>query len=361
MPQNVNIIGAGATTVTSEPVGSTTQFEIQSSSYQVAKANNSDLAFEITLNTAIPNNVQYLISWNYTKLASYILAAIAADTTGVLEAQLNALVTQSNAINLANLNGGCVINLSSTNYFLSQSVPSNAAQIQSILIGATTHTAPTPYLVSDSSDILAWLNGLGLGTYQTSYSNSTSGGYFNILTNGNANNPVSVVLIVNGSPMTVPFQSTSTSLVAVLQAIINYICSLTALEVTIGQSISLQTIDYNHNVNTTTYPSSTSQSAFNINLAATLNNLVQTFYASQFSSVYSRSYLLGSTIYTVCGQTPITLYSSKPIATGVTLYYDNALTVPVTGFLGVTTGVGGSIYSINPSTGLIGNNTGLSC
>lgn len=77
--------------------------------------------------------------------------------------------------------------------------------------------------------------------------------------------------------------------------------------------------------------------------------------------VYSDNYLINTFSYLVCGGTPITLYSSVPFAVGVTMYFDSALTRPVTGFLLITQLKNGNIYNLNIATGVVGASTGTHC
>lgn len=53
--------------------------------------------------------------------------------------------------------------------------------------------------------------------------------------------------------------------------------------------------------------------------------------------------------------------SSSSIGTGVTVYTDAGLTVPLVGYSFFTETVSGTIWNINNSTGVIGTSTGNSC
>ena len=78
-------------------------------------------------------------------------------------------------------------------------------------------------------------------------------------------------------------------------------------------------------------------------------------------AVYSGSFLLGNVLYTLCGQAPVTLYSSSPFGSGVTMYTDAGLTTPVTGNLFISGASSGNIFQLNASTGVVGIDTGNSC
>lgn len=270
---SIVVLGVNATTVTPSQNGSTKTFTVSTNIVSVAKGNTGDVAFTIVADNSVSGNTRWLITFNYTVMAGYILTAIAGNNT--LIAQLNSLVTQVTNIDLSNLNGKCIIDLSSIDYFLSQLVPDGAIPVLNIVIGSTTHNAPGGLLVSNTSGIEAWLNGLGLGTFNSSFSNGTSGSYINILTIGNSNMPVSISLSISSSPTVVLFQKTNKSLIAVLQAIIDYLCQLSALQIALGNNLSLCYFDYSGNLVVTNYTSTgNTQSDYNVGLATTICSIV---------------------------------------------------------------------------------------
>jgi hypothetical protein len=79
------------------------------------------------------------------------------------------------------------------------------------------------------------------------------------------------------------------------------------------------------------------------------------------NTVFSGQFLLGSNTYSICGQTPVTLYSSSPFGTGVTMYTDSNLTTPVTGYLYISQSASGNIYEIGFNNGVVGIDTTLTC
>lgn len=272
---NIVLVGAGGTSV-SDPVvnGDTKTFTILSKNYLVSKSDSLDLSYSITTDTSVENQVNFKLKFNSAVEAQYILNAISSDNT--LLAQLNSLITQSNFnIDLSGLDGKCIIDLSSVSYFLSYKVPSGAALIKSILINGTTYTAPGGLVVSNTTGIEAWLNGLSLGTFSASFNNATTGAYINILTNANSNTVTSAVFTVNAVDNTVLFQQTSKSIVAVLQAMIDYICAMTALQVALGNTLALQYFDYNGDITSVTYSPTATQNDYNIGLQNVINNIVQ--------------------------------------------------------------------------------------
>jgi hypothetical protein len=277
---NVVLIGASGTSIPSPAVsGNTKTFTISSNVYQVVMGNPSDTSFSITTNTATAGTVKYVITFNYANLAAAVYTATAGSDT--LISQLNSLISATANINLSNLNGSCIIDLSSNNFFLSYIVPSGAVAVTNAIIGTTTYAAPGGLIVSNVTGIETWLNGLGLGTFEVDYTAGINGSYINVLTNSNTNNPVSMTLTLSSGAVVVPFQSTNTSLIAFLQAFINYVCGMTALQVALGSNLTLCSFNYNGQVvNANLSGTTNTQNDFNnaaaqsiCNLAARINTL----------------------------------------------------------------------------------------
>jgi hypothetical protein len=275
--------GVGGTTIPSPTItGNTETYNIASNVYQVVKGNTGDLAFTIAINTAISNTVQYIITFNYDTMAGYILTAIQNDPT--LLAQLNALITSSASI--IGLNGLCVINTSQTSYSLSQAVTGSTI-ITNIVINGVNYAAPTNLFANNPTAVAAWLNGLTLGTFTA----AVNSGILTILSPNNTN---SVSTLTFTSPnVVVLFQATNVTLVQVLQAIINFLCNLTALQVALGNALTLCTLDYNNNIVSTTYQANTTQQAYNqaltnaiCNICARINSLVA-FTCAKLQSLFS--------------------------------------------------------------------------
>lgn len=510
--------GVGGTSVGSPTItGNTQTYDIVSNVYQIVKGNTGDLAFTVQVDTSVSNTIKYIITFNYDTMAGYILTAISENPT--LLAQLNALV-QATGVNLQGLNGGCVIDLTQTNYSLSQAI-TGTTLVTNIVINGNNYAAPSNLLANNPTAVSSWLNGLTLGIFSATV---TSG----ILTILSVNNTNSVSTLSFTSPNVVQqFQASNATLVQILQAIINYLCGITDLQIALSGTLSLCTFDYNGVLVNTNY--SNSQQGFNVgvsqaicNLANRINTLTgltcaklqsifsdnpnalfnngtdrylsivggactnltgrqaalafisavnsysdvktafcaidcttpatcpaitgvsfnavgQTaigFYGLTWNptpsgiqqvtimyriqgntswiiaannisifpngningttpfqitgltpgitydtavqnncggnpfisqvttpsnTVYSGSYLLDNIIYNICADSPITLYSSAPFGSGVTMYSDIGLTTPVTGYLYIAPISGGQIYQIDTLTGVVGTNTGLSC
>lgn len=94
------------------------------------------------------------------------------------------------------------------------------------------------------------------------------------------------------------------------------------------------------------------------------NNCGGTGFTTQLTvpteTIYTGSYYLDNIVYTICGVSPVTLYSVSPFGSGVTMYSDIGLTTPVTGYTYITQS-GSNIFAINTSTGVVGVDTGNAC
>lgn len=513
---NIVIQGAGDVTVGSVTTGSTKTYTVTSKVYQVVKGDTGDLAFTITTDTSVLNTVKYKITFDYTVMAEYILNAIAGNPS--LLNQLNSLINAT-GVNLTGLDGKCVIDLTTANYIFTQAGLTSSTSIVNIVINGTTYNAPSLF-ANNPSGIQTWLNSLSLGTFSVTY----SGGILSVTTLSNPN--TISTFTVNTPSLTIQFQSSNKTLTQILQAIIDYECNLTALQVALGNALSLCYFDYNGNVVQMNFGSGQSQGSFNTGIASVICNLVgrinnltaltcsniaalfadsanssfsgnarlyghdgtncvgftnkqialgiinavnsfsdvktafcaidctspatcpeianinasvvsgnigiygvtygttpnatqtvtvkyklsssttyivstnslqifpngnlvgttpylingltagQTYdvlvvnncggngFVKQItiptSSVFTGSFLLGNVVYTVCGASPTTLYSSSPFATGVTMYTNVGLTTPVTGFIYIVDS-GGNIFNIDTSTGVVGTDTGSNC
>lgn len=268
---SIVLMGVGGTSIPSPTVtGNTKTYTIASSVYQIVKGNTGDLAFTIQIDNSVSNTVKYIITFNYDTMAGYILTAIAGDQ--VLLAQLNSLITAT-GVNLQGLNGACVIDLTKTNYSLSQAI-TGATLVTNIVINGNNFSAPANLFANNPVAVAAWLNTLTLGVFSA---NVNAG----ILTIQSANNTNTLSTLSFSSPnVTQQFQGTNATLVQVLQAIINYLCSMTDLQIALNAALAVCTLDYNNNVVSTNYPIGTKQSAYNAavanaicNLAARINSL----------------------------------------------------------------------------------------
>jgi len=261
-------------------INGVTSFTVKSNVYVVTKDNDLDTSFSITTDTNTLNTVKYKIAFNYSALSQTILNTIGSSQS--LLAQFNSLVNITNFnIDLSGLDGKCIVDLSANARFLSQIVPSGASQILNIIINGTTYNATAgAIIVSDTTAIETWLNGLGFGTFVVSFSNAGAGSYINILTNGNPNTVTSCYFGISSTQPSQPdsfatgtFQSISTSLIGFLQSVVDYICSISALEVALGQNQNFSYVDYNGNTVTYNLDATATQNSFNTAISNVINTL----------------------------------------------------------------------------------------
>lgn len=259
---NIVLTGQGGTTVPSAvTTGNTKTFTISSNVYQVTKGTPSDTSFTITIDTSVSNTVKYVISFNYDALAGAILTAIGNDPS--LLSQLNDLV-QGMGVDLQGLNGGCVIDLTKVSYSLSQPI-TLASIVDNIVINGITYTAPLDLFAHNGTLVSSWLNSLLLGTFNVTATPL-------LLTILSINNPNIVSTITLSNPSTTGnFTATYVSLVTILQAIIDYLCGLTDLQLALSSNLSLCTFDYNGSIVSANY--SGKQQAFNLGVSQAICNL----------------------------------------------------------------------------------------
>lgn len=514
------ISGAGGTTVNPPTItGNTKTFVVTSSSYKVTKGVPSDPGLTIGLDNSIPNVTTYPITLNYLTLAQQIYTATANDPTTL--AQFNALV-EAFGFSLIGLNGKCIIGLTEVSYVITQAVTGSTGVAQ-VVINGNIYNAPGGLLATSTVAFANWLNSLSVGVWSV----TLNSGIVTVRSDDNTNT-VSTITFTNPN-IVLQFQSTNATLVQILQAIINYLCGITALQIAVGNAFSICTLDYNGTVVTTPYAATSLQSDFNTAVSSALCNLAgrmatltgitcaklqgifQDYPAAVFnnasdrylsivggncttlngkqqalafisqvnsdpdvknafcaidctvpgscpdisntnlsalgstsiglfgltynsptaatqtvtvkyritgtsifttatsgllvlpngnlsgtspyviaglapntsydifvqnncggtgfiksvttpaSTVISANYLLDNATYTICGRSPVTLYSSVPFASGITMYSDVGLSMPVTGFSVISSVSTGQIFLINSLTGVVGANTGLTC
>lgn len=272
-PVNPNIYsivinGVGGTTVPSPTVvGATKTFNIASDVYQIVKGDTGDLAFTISTDTSVANTVKYKITFDYDVMAGYILTAFEDSPTYI--ARLQALLVTG--IDLSGLNGSCIINTSTANYTLQLTGITSASLVESITINGVIYAAPANTHANNATAVQNWLNTLSLGTFSVTFSL----GVISITSLSNGNTLSSVIFTLDGITKTgVLFQSSKYTLVQILQAIIDYLCRITALQIALGNNLTLYQFDYNGNIVSQNFASNNTQDAYNVGLAASIRNLI---------------------------------------------------------------------------------------
>lgn len=244
--------------------GNTKTYQIVSSVYQIAKADPSDLAFTITVDNTVANTVKYLIKINYDVFAGSILTAISNDPA--LQNQLSSLVSAI-GFNPQGLNGRCIIDLTKANYSLSATVNS-ATLVTQIVINGTVYNAPANLFANNPSSVQSWLNTLTLGTFSASVSSST----LSIISVGNSNT-ISTMTFTSPT-MTIQFQAHYATENQIFQALFDYICQMTALQVGLGNALAVCSFDYSGNSVTTTISGGDTQGSFNAAVSSAICTIV---------------------------------------------------------------------------------------
>lgn len=263
---NIVLTGVGGTTIPSPTiVGNTKSYGIASNVYQVVKGDTNDLGFSIEVDNTTTYLVKYKITLNYSNIASSILNAIGANPG--LIAQLNALITSTGNVSITGLDGKCVIDLSSTNYLLTQGITGSTI-LDKITVGGIT-IYNVGIAATNTASIQTLLNGLGIGTFSVSLNGNT----LSILSLNNVNSLTSVTFI--NPNLVVAFQKTNITLVAVLQAIVDYLCELTSAQVALYQSVTLWQVDYNGIAASQSFGTGDTQNTLNQGIANSIYNIVQ--------------------------------------------------------------------------------------
>jgi hypothetical protein len=253
----------GTTALPAYITGSTKVYNIASNTYVVGKGILGDLAYSISTDTSTPNVVRYLLTYNYNLQAGYNLNAIAADPT--LLNQLNSLVTSAGGA-FAGLDGKCVIDLTKSNYSLSQTVNSSTL-ITNIVINGSNYSAPSNLFGNGTTSIATWLNSLTLGTFSAALAS-------NMLTIQSVSNSNTVSTITFTTPnLTKLFSSTNATALQIMQAVVNYMCGLTDNQVQLYANLNLCTFDYNGNIVTTSFTATQPQSVYNAGVASAICNI----------------------------------------------------------------------------------------
>lgn len=73
------------------------------------------------------------------------------------------------------------------------------------------------------------------------------------------------------------------------------------------------------------------------------------------------TYIVGNNSGTICAASQGTYFTNGSFGPGLVLYYDAALSLPVTGNLFVVNVATNQIFNLNNTTGVIGSSTGISC
>lgn len=230
-------------------------------------------ALQIQSNTT-DCNVDWNITLDPNVLTGEILNTIA--DTPVYLALFNSLVAQT-GLDLSALGQNCVIDVTNCNWSLTLNVTNPAIIVNNIMINGTTYPSPALPL-NNAAGIQTWLNSLSLGVFAVSYDSGTQKTV--ITTNANPNVIGTMAISLNGVVQLFQFSKSCSSLIAVLKAILDYLCNLTDVQVKIGQSYTICALQANGTVSQTTIDPgnnntiATVMNAFAVALCTSLNNIL---------------------------------------------------------------------------------------
>ena len=223
------ITGTCGTTVTTDGVGN---IGISSYTYSFEKFDNADTSFSITKTIVANCQVKYLLSINVASLVNNIVNELATNSTLLQSFQsvldINAIVQSAIASNnQINIDWNCLPTPSYTySNGLIESINTN--QFVNIRINGIQYNTLSPILVTDTTAINAFLNGLGLGTF-TYYANAVVGVPQNRFvgitsTNGNVLNSWGLMDAL-GSITQIPMVSNAGTIQSQIQHLVNQLCA----------------------------------------------------------------------------------------------------------------------------------------
>lgn len=225
----INVVGSNAATVTAATNGGTKTYTANVKYIIVQKQDDDDDTFEITRTDSGTQTI-FSFAFNDAALAQSILLQIqdSQDLTDLL----NSLISGATAaVSFDGFAGGCVITIGNCSYALSMaSTPSKIAT--SINIANTAYNAPSGLNITSASGMQTWLNSLNLGTFTVTY--DSGAGTVLIQSTANAHVVNQFTYSQNSNPVTVQFTKTCAGLVAILNAIITYLCAIDSTKVAFG-------------------------------------------------------------------------------------------------------------------------------
>lgn len=264
------------------------------------------------------------VAWNITLdpnvLTGEILNTIA--DTPVYLALFNSLVAQT-GLDLSALGQNCVIDVTNCNYSLTLNVTNPAIIVNNIMINGTTFPSPALPL-NNAAGIQTWLNTLALGVFVVNYDSGTL--KTTITTAANPNTIGTMTVSLNNVQQVFQFSRSCGSLIAVLKAILDYLCGLTDSQVKIGQSYTICALQANGTVSETTI------AADNINTIGTVMTAFAVALCTSLNNILNRSAITCATIKTV--------FSDKTSVVNTTLdviYGTRGTTTTVAGQCGALT------------------------
>lgn len=226
-PQVIQLQQAGGVTIDTATAGNTTNYTISTKIVQLTK-DSGDLNFSIS-KTESQYGIVYTLAFDYSQLAETILDTIQADDG--LVALLRGILNSNSDIDLSGLIQNCIISINSCNYVLVEA-NNTPKTIDSITIDNVAHNAPSNLLLTNTSGIATWLNGLSLGTFTANLDSGSN--TIAIVSNSNSHIVQSLAFTVGVTQTIRQFNRSCANLVDVLNAITEYVCAIDGTEVKFG-------------------------------------------------------------------------------------------------------------------------------
>ena len=181
-------------------------------------------------------------------------------------------ITQRAQLSCTGLDGGANFNFNSCDYSVELDASIAGKTFNSILIGATSYTAPTGTLLISAAAIQSFLNSLTLGTFIVNYSSVTN--KTTITSNANVNS-ISTVTISNGAGVTIITVSNNCGLICnILQKILTYMNGLNLVQVKTGVGITVCRFNSDGIVLSTAFATTATASSVAIYIADSICNVV---------------------------------------------------------------------------------------
>lgn len=230
---SVTVVGDCGTTVTPQTVGNSVQYTVKSKNIVISKGDDGDLSFSIK-KVEDACTINYEISFDYNNLATTILNTI--KNSSQLTAIFNSIFQSTGGIDLAGLDGKCVVDLAACDYTLVEKI-TGVISVLNIVIGGQTFVAPSGLLLQNDVAVSDWLNSMAKGVFNVFYDTNTQSV---IITSPANSNSIATILLSNGtSSFARVFSKNCKGLKQILQAVINYVCAISATQVKLGGSLVL--------------------------------------------------------------------------------------------------------------------------
>jgi hypothetical protein len=250
---------AGDVTASADVTGNNILIHVKDYSYifKVCDDEPGSAAF-----TVVPSTVgrvkTFCLKVNITTLAGQVLTEIKNNST--LQNFFNTIVLPGSQLQL-NVDGKCVITTNGTcNYTLTKQAPGTEGLLTSIKVDGVVYPINVAYsAAAGTTDILAKLNSLGLGTFTAVFTPGVS------LVISSANNTHNIESL-GWSSLTVDTQTVIQFSLAkdctgnvvqnanvIVQGIINYLCAINTKQIKLGDPISLCYLDATGAIKTTIY------------------------------------------------------------------------------------------------------------